>query len=60
LPVSRNAEIEVVPESLDGGILDEAQGIVRWKFALAPGESRTLRFAYDLSHSRDVAIPDWD
>jgi len=60
LPVSRNAEIEVVPESLDGGILDEAQGIVRWKFVLAPGESRTLRFAYDLSHSRDVAIPDWD
>ena len=60
LPVSRNAEIEVSPESLDGGILDEANGIVRWRFVLAPGESRTVQFAYDLSHSRDVTVPDWD
>ncbi len=60
LPVSRQAEIEVVPESLDGGVLEQATGILRWRLALSAGESRTVQFAYDLSHSRDQAVPDFD
>lgn len=57
LPVSRNAEIEVVPESLDGGVLDNASGILRWTLRLKAGESRTVQFAYDLSHGKDQVIP---
>ena len=60
LPVSRQAEIEVVPESLDGGELQQATGILRWTMALSPGESRTVQFSYDLSHGRDDVIPDFD
>lgn len=60
LPISRNAEIEVLPESIDGGILDQASGIVEWRLALAAGESRTLQFSYDLSHGRDQPVPDFD
>ena len=60
LPVSRNAQIEVAPEALDGGVFNEASGIVRWTFSLAAGESKTLAFAYDLSHGKDVPAPDFD
>ena len=60
LPVSRSAEIEVAPESLGGGVLNEGNGIVRWQLRLAAGESRTLQFAYDLSHSRDEPVPVFD
>ena len=60
LPISNTAEVEVVAESLDGGQLDEASGIVRWTVPLAPGESRTLQFAYDVSHGRDDRVPDLD
>lgn len=60
LPVSRNAEIEVLPESTDGGVLDEATGILRWTLTLAAGETRTLQFSYDLSHDRGVPAPDFD
>lgn len=60
LPVSRTAEIEVIPESLDGGTLDEASGILRWTFALAAGQSRTVQFSYDLSHGKGQVIPGFE
>ena len=60
LPISNSAEVEVVAETLDGGKLDEASGIVRWTVSLAAGESRTLQFAYDVSHGRDDRVPDLD
>ena len=60
LPVSKSAEIEVAPETLGGGALDEASGIVRWTIRLEPGESRTIQFSYDLSHGRDQRAPDLD
>lgn len=60
LPISNRAEIEVAPESLGEGTLDEASGIVRWSLELKAGESRTIQFSYDLSHGRDQRIPDLD
>ena len=60
LPVSKSAEIEVAPETLGGGALDEASGVVRWTIRLEPGESRTIQFSYDLSHGRDQRAPDLD
>ena len=60
LPISNSAEIEVAPESLGEGTLDEASGIVRWSLELKAGESRTIQFSYDLSHGRDQRIPDLD
>jgi hypothetical protein len=60
LPVSKSAEIEVAPETLGGGTLDQASGIVRWTLDLEAGESRTIQFSYDLSHGRDQRVPDLD
>ena len=60
LPRNRALEIEVNPDELDGGVLDEKREQLVWQFTLQPGESRTLRFAYDVSHDREVPTPDWD
>lgn len=60
LPISRDAEIEVLPDSTGGGELDEASGIITWRLALNAGESRTVRFSFDLSHARDQQVPDFD
>lgn len=60
LPVSRNAEIEVSPDALGGGVLDAPTGIVSWRMTLAAGESRAIQFSYDLSHSKDTPAPRFD
>ena len=59
LPGNRALEIEVNPDELDGGFLDEDREQLVWTLTLKPGESRTLRFGYDVSHDRDLPTPDW-
>lgn len=59
LPGNRALEIEVNPDELDGGVLDEDREQLVWTLTLKPGESRTLRFGYDVSHDRGVPTPDW-
>ena len=59
LPRNRSLEIEVSPDALDGGRLDEVGEQLVWELELQPGEGRTLRFGYDVSHDRDVPVPDW-
>lgn len=60
LPRNRALEIEVNPDELDGGVLDEQREQLVWTLTLKAGESRTLRFGYDVSHDREVPTPDWD
>ena len=56
LPRSRQLEIELNPEELDGGVVDAVNEAVVWELQLKPGESRTLRFAYAVEHDRDVRV----
>ena len=56
LPRSRELEIELNPEELDGGVVDAVNEAVVWELQLKPGESRTLRFAYAVEHDRDVRV----
>lgn len=60
LPGNRALEIEVNPDELDGGVLDEDREQLVWTLTLKPGERRTLRFGYDVSHDRGVPTPDWN
>jgi len=57
LPRSRELEIELNPDNLDGGVIDSVNEAVFWMVTLKAGESRTLRFSYDVEHDRDQHIP---
>ena len=57
LPRSRELEIELNPDNLDGGVIDSVNETVFWMVTLKAGESRTLRFSYDVEHDRDQRIP---
>lgn len=57
LPRSRELEIELNPDNLDGGVIDSVNETVFWRVTLKAGESRTLRFSYDVEHDRDQHIP---
>ena len=57
LPRSRELEIELNPDNLDGGVIDSVNETVFWVVTLKAGESRTLRFSYDVEHDRDQRIP---
>ena len=56
LPRSRELEIELNPEELDGGVVDSVNEAIVWELDLKPGESRTLRFSYSVEHDRDVRV----
>ena len=60
LPSSRALEIEVASEDLDGGRLDAATESLIWSLALKAGETRTVKFAYDLTHDKGVELSDKD
>lgn len=60
LPRSRDLEIEVDPQALDGGTLDEVNEQIVWTLVLAPNQTRTLQFAYDVRHDRDLKAPALD
>ena len=53
-------EVAVVPEELDGGRLDEGTRIIHWDLELGPGESKTVQFAFDISHGKDDPVPAFD
>ena len=57
LPRSRELEIELNPDNLDGGVIDSVNETVFWVVTLKAGESRTLRFSYDVEHDRDLRVP---
>jgi len=56
LPRSRELEIELNPDNLDGGQIDSVNEAIVWKVSLNAGESRTIRFAYEVEHERGTTI----
>ena len=56
LPRSRQLEIELNPDNLDGGSVNAVLETLHWTVQLKSGESRTLRFSYDVEHERDVRV----
>lgn len=56
LPRSRQLEIELNPDNLDGGSVNADSETLHWSVELKSGESRVLRFSYDVEHDRDVRV----
>lgn len=56
IPVSRNAEVQVVLESSDGAKLDPETGALSWNLDLAPGELKKLTFKYYIKFPKGEKI----
>ena len=56
IPLSADSDISVEHSIEGGGVLDEETGIVRWTRALAPGETATVAFSYEVRHPRGRSV----
>jgi hypothetical protein len=45
---------------LDGGRLDKAAESIVWSMNLKAGETRTVKFAYDVTHDKGVVFSEVD
>lgn len=50
VPVSTDDALDVDADVDDGGVLDEATGLVRWRLVLPPNAAETVRFSYTLRY----------
>ena len=57
IPVSKEKEIEITLESLEGGgQLNEETGIITWDINLQPGERQTIRFEYTVKYPKNRTL----
>ncbi|MGI4873701.1 MAG: DUF4139 domain-containing protein [Janthinobacterium lividum] len=56
LPVSAEKEITVKVLDLSGAQLDAQSGKLTWLLALAPGESKRLRFSFQVEYPKDKEV----
>ena len=56
IPVSQTKEIVVTLAEASGGELDEASGIVNWKFNLKPKETKKVIISYTVKFPKDKAL----
>ena len=52
-PVSSDSEIKVTLTETGGAVADSSTGRLTWNLTLAPGESRTLRMAYEVKYPKE-------
>lgn len=55
-PLSTNKDIEVTLIDAGGAEVNNELGILNWKLALAPGESRKLQFIYSIKYPKDKTL----
>lgn len=56
IPVSQSKDIIVAMVESTGGELDEASGIVNWKFNLKPKETKKVTLTYTVKFPKDKAL----
>lgn len=56
IPVSTAKSIEVTDVETSGGQLDATNGKVRWRFALAPAETKTTELRYAVKFPADMPL----
>ena len=56
IPLSTNKDIEVNLIDAGGAEVNSELGILNWKLALAPGESRKLQFVYSIKYPKDKTL----
>lgn len=52
VPISTNEEIKVSSKDLNGGSLDKETGIITWELTLNPGETKKVRFSFDVEYPK--------
>lgn len=55
-PLSTIKEVEVKLDESNDALLNPETGVLTWKVALKPGESRKYRFAYSVKYPKDKRI----
>jgi uncharacterized protein (TIGR02231 family) len=55
-PISRVKEVEVTVGDTDGAAVDPETGILVWALKLKPGESKKIRFGYQIKYPKDKSI----
>lgn len=55
-PLSNIREVEVKLDDAGGAMINEELGILTWKLELKPGESKKIRFSYNVKYPRDKKI----
>ncbi len=55
-PLSTIKEVEVKLEESTEAMVNQETGVITWKVALKPGESRKYRFAYSVKYPKDKKI----
>jgi len=56
VPISTSTEIDVTPDQLSLGVLNQGTGIVTWRMKLQPAESRTLDFRFTVRYPRGMVL----
>lgn len=55
-PISNNKEIEVILTQTDDAEIDKETGLMTWKMKLQPGESKKIKFTYQIKYPKDKII----
>jgi len=55
-PVSQNSQIEVKLNDTNGATADQQSGKLSWQLNLAPAESKSVGFSFDVKYPKDKSI----
>ncbi|MCA6362209.1 MAG: DUF4139 domain-containing protein [Bacteroidetes bacterium] len=56
IPVSQDAEIIVETQTMTGGVLDPATGLITWKLTIPPGESVKVVLSYSVKYPKNKTL----
>jgi uncharacterized protein (TIGR02231 family) len=56
IPVSQDAEIIVETQTMSGGVLDPATGLITWKLNVPPGESVKVVLSYSIKYPKNKTL----
>ncbi|MCU0434953.1 MAG: DUF4139 domain-containing protein [Bacteroidia bacterium] len=56
IPVSQDAEIVVETQTMTGGVLDPATGLITWKLTIPPGESVKVVLSYSVKYPKNKTL----
>jgi uncharacterized protein (TIGR02231 family) len=55
-PISRVKEVEVNVDDTDGASIDSETGILTWSLKLKPGESKKIKFGYQIKYPKNMNL----
>jgi hypothetical protein len=59
IPVSQVKEVEVTLTDAGDSNLDAETGLMNWELKLKPGESKKLRFSYQIKYPKDKILQEY-